>query len=85
MRVLSRPGDNDGLIRAWLAWRGWRAPTHVKDNVIWVTDHVRALYLRDALEQTWRDWGNGAEPMPTVKWLRKAAGEVYSCPLEEVK
>jgi hypothetical protein len=69
MRILSRPGEIDGLVRAWLAWRGWRAPTHVRDGVIWVGDRIRGEYLLDALDRTWSDWGNGA-PRPTVDWPR---------------
>lgn len=70
MRVYSAPGQIDGLVRAWLAWRGWRAPTHVRDGVIWVGDESRGEYLLDALDQTWSDWGNGA-PRPSVDWPRE--------------
>lgn len=52
-RVLSRPGENDGLIRHWLSRQGWRAPTHVRDGVIWVGDSIRADYLTTLLARRW--------------------------------
>lgn len=69
MRVYSAPGQIDGLVRAWLAWRGWRAPTHVRDGVIWASDAVRADYIGQMLDETWNAWGNGA-PRPAVDWPR---------------
>ena len=65
--IYSEPGHNDGLIRAWLAWRGWWAPAHIRDGMIAVGDRSRGEYLQRALAETWSDWGNGA-PMPTVVW-----------------
>jgi hypothetical protein len=72
MRILSRPGENDGLIRYWLSRQGWRAPTHVKGGVIWVSDADRADYLTTLLARRWDE----VCPQPTVG--------IYSCPLEEV-
>lgn len=61
-RVLSRPGDNDGLIMAWLSRQGWRAPTHVKNGVVWVGDAVRADYLTTLMARRWDE----VIPQPTV-------------------
>jgi hypothetical protein len=69
MRVYSAPGQIDGLVRAWLAWRGTWAPTQVSEGVIWVGDESSGEDLLDALDKTWSDWGNGA-PRPTVDWPR---------------
>lgn len=60
--VLSRPGENDGLIRGWLSRQGWRAPTHVKDGCIYVSDAARANYLTTLLARRWDE----AVPQPTV-------------------
>jgi hypothetical protein len=61
-RVLSRPGQNDGLIRSWLSRQGWRAPTHVKNGVVWVGDAARADYLTTLMARRWDE----VIPQPTV-------------------
>jgi len=61
-RVLSRPGDNDGLIMAWLSRQGWRAPKHVKDGVIWVGSFGRANDVTSLLNRRWDE----VVPQPTV-------------------
>jgi hypothetical protein len=71
MRILSRPGECDGLIRYWLARQGWRVG-HVKDGVIWVPDAERADYLTTLLARRWDE----VVPQPTVG--------IYSCTLKEV-
>ena len=71
MRILSRPGENDGLIRYWLSRQGWRG-ARVKDGVVWVRNEVQANYLTTLLARRWDE----VCPQPTVG--------VYSCPLEEV-
>ena len=51
--VLSRPMENDGLIRAWLSRQGWRVPTVVKRGVIWVRSEGHANDLTSLLNQRW--------------------------------
>ena len=51
-RVLSRPGQNDGLIRAWLSEQGWRVG-HVKNGVICLPTAVHADYIETLLEDKW--------------------------------
>ena len=66
-RVLSRPGQNDGLIMAWLSRQGWRAPTHVKNGVIWVGDAARHDYLAHLLAHKWDE----PCPRPFVDYPRE--------------
>jgi hypothetical protein len=61
-KVLSRPAENDGLIRYWLSRQGWRGPTNVKNGIIWVNDTVTASYLLDLLGS----WDEDI-PCPTVE------------------
>jgi hypothetical protein len=70
MRILSQPGQNDGLIRGWLAWEGSRWPCEVLDGVIWTRSDSHAERIRRRLDRTWGEWGCGA-PMPTVDWPRE--------------
>jgi hypothetical protein len=51
--VLSRPRENDGLIRAWLSRQGWRAPTVVKRGVIWVSSEGHANDVTSLLNRRW--------------------------------
>jgi hypothetical protein len=69
MRILSQPGQNDGLIRGWVAWNGSRWACEVKDGVIWTRSRATAMRVRAMLEKNWEQWGNGA-PGPTVDWPR---------------
>jgi hypothetical protein len=44
---------DDAVIRAWLAGLGWRAPTHVKDGIMWVGDAARGEYLSSLVDRSW--------------------------------
>ena len=53
-RVLSRPGQNDGLIRAWLSEQGWRVG-HVKDGTVFVPSEDHADYLTTLMARKWQE------------------------------
>jgi hypothetical protein len=61
-RVLSRPGQNDGLIRSWLSRQGWRAPSVVKRGVIWVGSEGHANDVTSLMARRWDE----LIPQPTV-------------------
>jgi hypothetical protein len=49
---LGRKPD-DAVIREWLASVGWRAPTYVKDGIMWVGDAARGEYLNSLVARSW--------------------------------
>jgi hypothetical protein len=44
---------DDAVILAWLAGVGWRAPTYVKDGIMWVGDAARGEYLNSLVDRSW--------------------------------
>lgn len=60
-RVLSRLGENDGLIRAWLSRQGWRVG-YVKSGVVWVPTATHADYLTTLMARKWDE----VIPQPSV-------------------
>lgn len=59
--VMSRPGENDGLIRAWLSRQGWRVG-HVKGGAVFVPSADHANYLTKLMARKWDE----VIPQPTV-------------------
>jgi len=62
---------SDAVIRGWLATIGWRAPTYVKNGVMWVTGEARAEYLNSLVAEKWV----GNSRPPTVGFPLEAGNE----------